>query len=66
MAESYHQWFDPPTVALKWEPGVFERTAGYHSYQQPTTFRRVSQSGQVEIKIEYLYPIPNTYNLNGA
>ena len=37
-------------------------------YQQPLTFRRVSQSGQVEIKIEYLYPIPNTYNLvlNGA
>ena len=26
-------------------------------YQQPITFRRVSQSGQVEIKIEYLYPI---------
>ena len=27
-----------------------------------------SQSGQVEIKREYLYPIPNTYNLvlNGA
>ena len=23
-------------------------------YQQPITFRRVSQSGQVEIKIEYL------------
>ena len=36
--------------------------------QQPITFRRVSQSGQVEIKIEYLYTIPNTYNLvlNGA
>ena len=32
-------------------------------YQQPITFSRVSQSGQVEIKIEYLYPIPNTYNL---
>ena len=28
-----------------------------------TTFRRVCQSGQVEIKIEYLYTIPNTYNL---
>ena len=30
--------------------------------------RRVGQSGQVEIKIEYLYPVPNTYNLvlNGA
>ena len=37
-------------------------------YQQPITFRRVSQSCQVEIKIEYLYPIPYTYNLvlNGA
>ena len=32
-------------------------------YQQPITFRRVSQSGQLEIKIEYLYTIPNTYNL---
>ena len=37
-------------------------------YQKPITFRRVSQSGKVEIKIEYLYPIPTTYNLvlNGA
>ena len=26
-------------------------------------FRRVSQSGQVEIKLEYLYTITNTYNL---
>ena len=36
--------------------------------QQPITFRRVSQSGQMEIKIQYLYPITNTCNLilNGA
>ena len=27
-------------------------------YQQPITFRRMSQSGQVEIKIEYLIPTP--------
>ena len=37
-------------------------------YQKPITFSRVSQSGQVEIKIGYLYcqflyPKPNTYNL---
>ena len=29
-------------------------------YQKPITFRRVSQSGQVEIKIGYLY----SYTLN--
>ena len=36
--------------------------------EKPKPFRQVSQSGQAEIKIEYLYPIPNTYNLvlNGA
>ncbi len=33
-------------------------------YQQPMPFRRESQSGQLEIKIEYLYSILNTsYNL---
>ncbi len=33
-------------------------------YQQPLTFRRVSQSGQVELKIEYLYlHIPTTLYL---
>ena len=29
-------------------------------YQQPITFRRISQSGQVEINIKYLYLIPTT------
>ena len=37
-------------------------------YQKPITFMRVSQCGKVVIKIESLYPVPNTYNLvlNGA
>ena len=30
-------------------------------YKQPITFRRVSQSGHVEIKIEYQYTIPTTF-----
>ena len=41
------------------QPGLVQHDQG-EGYQQPITFRRVSQSGQVEIKIEYLYPIPTT------
>ena len=32
-------------------------------YQKPIPFRIVNQIGQVEIKIEYLYHIPNTQYL---
>ena len=43
---------------------ITTRAGGVHHdqgevYQKPITFRRVSQSGQVEIKIECLYHIPN-------
>ena len=44
------------------QPGGVQHDQG-EGYQKPITFRRVCQSGQVDIKIEYLYPIPNTYNL---
>ena len=40
-----------------------EQPGGVQHDQQPITFRRVSQSDHVEIKIEYLYPIPKSYNL---
>ena len=33
-------------------------------YQKPIPFRIVNQIGQVEIKIEYLYHIPNTQYLS--
>ena len=41
------------------QPGVVQHDQG-EGYQQPLTFRRVSQSGQVELKIEYLYLQPCT------
>ena len=41
------------------QPGVVQHDQG-EGYQQPLTFWRVSQSGQVELKIEYLYPISYT------
>ena len=49
------------------QPGLVQHDQG-EGYQQPITFRVVSQSSKVEIKIEYLNPVPNTYNLvlNGA
>ena len=40
-------------------PGGVQHDQG-EVYQKPITFRRVSQSGQVEIKIGYL----NSYTLN--
>ena len=59
---------DPLNPSGKLPGGQRQYQHGGEGYQQPKTFRRVSQSGQVEIKIEYLYPIPNTCNLvlNGA
>ena len=49
------------------QPGGVQHDQG-EVYQKPKTFSRVSQSGQVEIKIGYLYcqflyPKPKTYNL---
>ena len=55
---------------MSWDDPLYQHDQG-EGYQQPITFRRVNQSGLVEIKIGYLYPIPNIPNtcnlvLNGA
>ena len=44
----------------RWTVRITVQHDGGEGYQKPITFRRVCQSGQVEIKIEYLDPIPFT------
>ena len=50
-----------PGGQRQWQPGVVQLQHDQEEgYQQPITFRRVSLSGQVEIKIKYQYTIPST------
>ena len=48
-----------PNGQQQQQPGGVQHDQG-EGYKKPITFSRVRQSGKVEIKIEYCYPIPNT------